>query len=147
IATKRGLATLTSNDYFGARSIGGTTFVRHVGANGPGFSLTYTSPAVVLEEPFRAGNHWNPSASYEMRSKGGDETWYGDGSFVSHSELSVQIGSAPPTIVHVQTVVKSDGSGTMISRSGNCTPVTLHVDVPVSENGKYLIPYEERQAN
>lgn len=147
IATKRGIETLASNDYFGTRAAAGTTFLQHVGSNAPGFTLKYTSPAVVLEEPFRMGNHWDPSASYQMRSKDGDETWNGDGSYVSHYELSVRIGSAPPTIVRVHAVVKSDGSATMVSRGGDCTPVTLQVGVPVSQNGRYLIPYEESQAN
>lgn len=86
---------LQSNNYYGIRSQTGATFLEHLGTNSPGITLAYTSPAVVLEEPFRAGNHWDPSASYRLQSKMRDETWNRDGSYDSSHVVSVKIGSAP----------------------------------------------------
>lgn len=146
IAAKGETRTLQSNNYYVIRSQAGATFLEHLGTNSPGITLAYTSPAVVLEEPFRAGNHWDPSASYRLQSKMRDETWNRDGSYDSSYVVSVKIGSAPPTVEHVREVVNSDGSATLVSRTGNCVPLTWRIGVPVSSNGKYVIPYKVRQA-
>lgn len=146
MVTKRGTETLRNNDFFAVRPSTGSTLIERVGSSGPDFTLTYTSPAVVLEEPLRRGNRWDGSGSYRFRSKARDETWNRDGSYESNYEVSVRIGSAPPTIEHVRAVVKSDGSASLVSRAGNCVPLTLHIGVPVSANGKYYIPYELREA-
>ena len=145
-ASKRGIEILRSNDYYGVRSQAGTEFLDHHGSSAPGITLDYTSPAVVLEEPFHAGNHWDPSASYRLRSKVRDETWNRDGSYESNYLLSVKIGSAPPTVEHVREVVNSDGSATLVSRAENCVPLTWRIGVPVRSHEKYAIPYEVRQA-
>lgn len=146
IATKRGTEILRTNDYFAVRSSAGSTLIERVGSSGPDSTLTYTSPAVILEEPLRRGNRWDASASYRLQSKTRDETWNRDGSYESSYEVSVRIGSAPPTVDRVRAVVKSDGSAALVSRVGNCVPVTLHIGVPVRANGKYFIPYELHEA-
>jgi hypothetical protein len=146
VRTKHGFENLTSNDYFKAASAVGNNVLEHVGSGGESFRVRYTSPAEVLELPFHAGNRWDPSASYRLKSKTDDEMWNKDGSYVSNYETFSQIGSSPPTILHAHTVVRSDGSALLVQRAGGgCKPVTIRIGVPVNRGGTYYIPYELSQ--
>ena len=139
-------ANLASHDYFAETPATGGTYVEHVGSAGTSSTLVYTSPAVTLELPFRAGNRWDSSASFTSSSKLGEETWNRDGTYASDFRFKAKLGKALK-VIRIQEVVEADGSGTLVQTDGHCVPLTVMVGRPVRSGGRYAIPVEMYRAS